>query len=61
MSGATKEQTASPAVLEKVKPAEWSEPELVLNKRSLGWITDKICSIVEAKTPAWWWWFFIWL
>ena len=59
MSGATKEQTASPAVLEKVKPAEWSEPELVLNKRSLGWITDKICSIVEAKTPAWWWWFFI--
>ncbi|MFP6854447.1 MAG: NrfD/PsrC family molybdoenzyme membrane anchor subunit [Opitutales bacterium] len=59
MSATTKEQIASPAVLKKVKPAEWSEPDLVSNKRSLGWITDKICGIVEAKTPTWWWWCFI--
>ncbi len=59
MSAATKEKTIEPAVLKKVKPAEWSEPDLVLNKRSLGWITDKICGIVEAKTPTWWWWCFI--
>ena len=59
MSSAAKDKAASPAVLDKVKPAEWSEPDLVLNKRSLGWITDKICGIVESKTPTWWWWCFI--
>ncbi|MBO93759.1 MAG: hydrogenase [Opitutales bacterium] len=59
MSATTKTKSAKPAVLKKVKPAEWSEPELVLNKRSLGWITDKVCGIVEAKTPTWWWWCFI--
>ena len=30
-------------------------PPLVLHDRSLGWITDKICTIVEEKTPLWWW------
>ena len=28
---------------------------LVLNKRTLGWITDYVSSIVESKTPLWWW------
>ena len=59
MSAVAEDKIAEPAVLKKVKPAEWSEPELVLNKRSHGWITDKICGIVEAKTPTWWWWCFI--
>ena len=59
MSSATEEQVISPAVLKKVEPAEWSEPELVLNKRSYSWLTDKICGIVEAKTPTWWWWCFM--
>jgi molybdopterin-containing oxidoreductase family membrane subunit len=28
---------------------------LVENQRSLAWVTDKVCSIVESKTPRWWW------
>lgn len=28
---------------------------LVLQNRSFGWITDRISSIVEEKTPIWWW------
>ena len=27
---------------------------LVLNKRTMGWISDYISSIVEGKTPTWW-------
>jgi Ni/Fe-hydrogenase subunit HybB-like protein len=32
---------------------------LVANNRSLGWITENICNIVEEKTPLWWWIAFI--
>ena len=32
---------------------------LVLNKRNFHWVTEKICGIVEQKTPTWWWWCFI--
>ena len=35
------------------KPLE-REP-LVLNQRSLGWISDRVASIVEGPTPKWWW------
>jgi Ni/Fe-hydrogenase subunit HybB-like protein len=28
---------------------------LVLNHRSMHWISDKISTIVEEKTPLWWW------
>lgn len=28
---------------------------LVQHNRSLGWITEKICNIVEEPTPRWWW------
>ncbi|MBG28895.1 MAG: hydrogenase [Opitutae bacterium] len=59
MSSATKEKAERLPVLDKVKPAEWHEPPLVSKNRSLGWITDKICRIVEDKTPTWWWWCFI--
>ena len=44
-----------PAVLDRVKPAQMPRQPLVLNNRSFSWITDKVCSIVEEKTPLWWW------
>ena len=40
-------------------PKELERLPLVLNNRSLGWITEKIASIVDGKTPKWWWAFFI--
>jgi molybdopterin-containing oxidoreductase family membrane subunit len=53
------EQTAvAPAILQEVKPAELPRPVLIANHRDFGWITDKICGIVEGQTPAWWWWCF---
>ena len=44
-----------PAILAKVKPAPFERRPLVENQRDSAWITDKICRIVEEKTPAWWW------
>lgn len=45
-----------PEILSKVKPAEnYPRPDLVENNRSLHWVTDIVCSIVEEKTPRWWW------
>ena len=56
MSSATTDMVKPSAeILKKVKPAKLDEVPLVLNKRSLHWITEKICGIVEAKTPSWWW------
>ena len=46
-------------VLKKIKPAKWEDTPLVLNKRNFHWVTEKICGIVEQKTPTWWWWCFI--
>lgn len=46
---------ASPEVLADVKPAHMPRPKLVDNDRSFGWITQKVCGIVEDKTPTWWW------
>ena len=46
-------------ILKKVDPAPWKDVPLVLNNRSYKWVTDKICGIVESKTPTWWWWCFI--
>jgi len=48
-----------PSILDKVDPAPWHDAPLVLNKRSFNWVTEKICGIVEGKTPTWWWWCFI--
>jgi len=31
-----------------------TRPPLVLNKRTMGWISNYISSIVEDKTPTWW-------
>ena len=45
----------TPEVLDRVKPARMPRLPLVLNNRSFSWITDKVCGIVEEKTPLWWW------
>ncbi|MEM9025818.1 MAG: NrfD/PsrC family molybdoenzyme membrane anchor subunit [Verrucomicrobiota bacterium] len=50
------ETEEKPEILAKVKPAEnYPRPDLVENNRSLHWVTDIVCSIVESKTPRWWW------
>ena len=43
------------ALLSKVQPAELNEQPLVTNNRDFNWVTDKICRIVETRTPTWWW------
>lgn len=48
-----------PAILSEVKPVVIAQRPLVENKRSISWITNKICRIVEEPTPRWWWALFI--
>ena len=55
----TASDQADPAILGKIKPAPWIDKPLVENKRNFHWVTEKICGIVERKTPVWWWWCFI--
>ncbi|MFA6289464.1 MAG: NrfD/PsrC family molybdoenzyme membrane anchor subunit [Opitutaceae bacterium] len=43
------------AVLAEVNPASNPRPVLVLNDRSHAWITEKVCGVIEGKTPLWWW------
>lgn len=43
------------AVVAEVKPVSVPRRTLVENNRSFGWITSKICGIVESPTPVWWW------
>jgi molybdopterin-containing oxidoreductase family membrane subunit len=40
-------------------PKELERQPLVLNKRSLGWLSDQISGVAEGKTPKWWWYAFI--
>ncbi len=35
--------------------AQVTRPPLVTNQRNMAWITNRVCGIVEGKTPAWWW------
>jgi molybdopterin-containing oxidoreductase family membrane subunit len=48
----------APAILAEVHPAIIPRAELVGHGRDFHWITEKICGIVEGKTPVWWWWCF---
>jgi len=50
---------ATPAILQEVKPAVLPRATLVEHNRSFSWITDKVCGIIEGKTPGWWWVCFI--
>ncbi len=49
------------AVLEKplattgTTPKELEREPLVLNQRSLGWISDRIAGVCENALPKWWW------
>ena len=57
MSPATEEAALEPdsSILAKVNPAPIDHVPLVENNRDYTWITDKVCRIVEEKTPTWWW------
>jgi len=57
MSATTEEASIKPdpLIMAKVKPAPIDRPPLVENNRDYAWISDKICRIVEEKTPTWWW------
>lgn len=46
---------AHPSVKIAPPPREIEREPLVLNNRSLGWISDQIAGIIEGKTPTWWW------
>lgn len=47
--------TSQPDVLERLKPASVPRRVMVENDRDYNWVTEKICGIVEGKTPMWWW------
>ena len=36
-------------------PPELEREPLVANRRSIGWLSDRIAGVIEAKTPSWWW------
>ena len=36
-------------------PIELEREPLVLNRRSPGWLSDRIAGIIEGRTPLWWW------
>ncbi len=48
----------APAILAEVRPADMPRAALVEHHHDFHWITEKICGIVEGKTPPWWWWCF---
>ena len=49
----------SEAVVSLETQPELQKVPLVANQRSLSWITDKVSTIVEERTPIWWWLAFI--
>jgi Ni/Fe-hydrogenase subunit HybB-like protein len=54
MAHAHDSSSERPEILNKVRPAELPRPKLILNDRSFHWVTDKVCGIVEERTPLWW-------
>jgi len=42
-------------IMQQVNPAPMPVHPLVSNKRDFHWVTEKICRIVEDRTPMWWW------
>ena len=56
MAHVAEHTSARAAILQEVNPAVMPRAVLVQNNRSFSWITEKICGIIEGKTPAWWWW-----
>ncbi len=52
--GHSKSPAAARTVVLEDPPAVLVNPPLVLNNRSLGWITDTIAGICEKPMPKWW-------
>ncbi len=42
-------------LLEDVRPAVRPRRKMVENGRDYHWVTEKVCGIIESKTPTWWW------
>ena len=51
----THSNEARPAILDEVNPVDIPRQPCVANDRSFNWITEKVCGIIEEKTPTWWW------
>ncbi len=54
MAAASEDKAANP-LIQELQPTVVPRAPLVENNRSFNWITEKVCSIVEEKTPLWWW------
>ena len=55
MAATTRSHHETPTLTVAPAPKELEREPLVLNNRSLSWITATIAGIVEGKTPKWWW------
>ena len=49
------DHSAPPKIVAVDCPKELEREPLVLNGRSLHWITDRIANVCEDDMPAWWW------
>ena len=50
------EAAAIPANFKVQAPPVELEREVLVNKqRDIGWISDRVASVIEGKTPLWWW------
>lgn len=58
-AGGTQARGGLHPVLQRVNPLDMPRKPLVANNHDFHWITNKICGIVESKTPLWWWVCFI--
>ena len=36
-------------------PVELEREVLIKNQRDIGWLSDRVASVIEGKTPWWWW------
>jgi len=50
---------ATTTVSAPAPPPELARVPLVANQRTPAWISDRVASMVEGKTPVWWWCAFI--
>ena len=48
-------RSVNESLIKEARPASVPRKKLVENDRSFDWITEKVCGIVEEKTPTWWW------
>ena len=46
-------------ILNSINLIHTKRPKLIERDRSLHWVTEKICGIIEEPAPKWWWVMFI--